>query len=68
MSEAFKQCEVMDLFTPERTATFTRPHERDDTVVIATDGKPLHLTSRNLKTIAALLAAPDVAAPLAKGK
>jgi hypothetical protein len=57
---AFKKLEVCDLFTPERIASFERPHEQDDTLVIHLDGKDFHLGAPTLETIAAVLAKPKI--------
>ena len=57
MSELpFKKVEVCDRFTPERIATFARPHEDNDTIIINTSGaKDFHLDAGTLKVIADVL-------------
>lgn len=56
MPESFKRCEVEDLFSPERKATFERPHEDNDTIVINTNGATdFHLDAGTLNVIAEIL-------------
>lgn len=50
--------EVADLFSPERKATFERPREDNDTIVITIPpGSDFHLDASTLRIIADVLTA-----------
>lgn len=52
----FKRMEVCDLFTPERIATFERPSETNDTIIIRTEQPgDFHLDAATLRVIAEVL-------------
>ena len=56
----FKKMEVCDVFTPELVATFERPQEDNDTVVITIPARHMshgqfHLDAGTLKVIADVL-------------
>ena len=52
----FKQMEVCDRFTPEIKATFTRPREDNETIVITTEQPgDFHLDAGTLQVVATIL-------------
>jgi len=54
--------EVADRFSPERIATFERPHAHNDTIVINTAGATdFHLDAGTLKVVAEVLGLPAIA-------
>lgn len=60
MSDAFKRMEVCDVFTPELIATFERPREDNETIVITIPARHMshgqfHLDAGTLKLIAEVL-------------
>lgn len=58
----FKKMEVADRFSPERIATFERPHAHNDTIVINTAGATdFHLDAGTLKVVAEVLGLPAIA-------
>jgi hypothetical protein len=60
MSDPFKSIDVADVFTPELLATFKRPHEDNDTIVIIIPDRhkshaQFHLDAGTLRVIAEVL-------------
>jgi len=60
MSDAFKRIEAADVFTPELLATFERPHQDNDTIVITIPARHMshaqfHLDAGTLRLIAEVL-------------
>ena len=57
----FKKMEVADRFSPERVATFERPQENNDTIIINTAGAAdFHLDAGTLKVVAEVLGLPSI--------
>lgn len=56
----FKKMEVCDRFSPERIATFERPQENNDTIIINTNGvADFHLDAGTLRVVAEVLGLPS---------
>ena len=51
----FKRMEVCDRFTPESMATFTRPRENHDTIIISIRPGDFHLDADTLRLVAETL-------------
>jgi hypothetical protein len=51
----FKKLDVADLFSPERIATFERCSEKNQIVIIKTDGRDFHCDAGTMKVIGDVL-------------